>query len=259
MNPSNHTSSPARGQVSVCMAAYNGSAHIEEQIASILPQLQDGDEVVIVDDASTDDTAKVIEALADPRIRLIRAETNRGYVKTFEAALTASKGDYIFLSDQDDVWIPGRVDAMVAELQHADVVASNFGYFGQTPRRIESLRLRSSDSTRRWANLLMLWVGVRPYYGCAMAFRSSAKNVILPFPGFLVETHDQWIALVGNLRGSMAHLEANTLNRRLHENNTTPKKARSLVLILRARIMLARAFLVALARNRRGKAGSAAS
>ncbi|MDN3903996.1 glycosyltransferase [Arthrobacter sp. YD2] len=256
MNPSNHTSSPTRGQVSVCMAAYNGSAHIEEQIASILPQLQDGDELVIVDDASTDDTAKVIEALADPRIRLIRAETNRGYVKTFEAALTASKGDYIFLSDQDDVWIPGRVDAMVAELQHADVVASNFGYFGQAPRRIESLRLRSSDSTRRWANLLMLWVGVRPYYGCAMAFRSSAKNVILPFPGFLVETHDQWIALVGNLRGSMAHLEVNTLNRRLHENNTTPKKARSLVLILRARLMLARAFLVALARNRRGKAAA---
>lgn len=258
MNTSNHPSSPVRGRVSVCMAAYNGSAHIEEQIASILPQLQDGDEVVIVDDASTDNTVKVIEALEDPRIRLIRSEVNRGYVKTFEAALTASTGDYIFLSDQDDVWVPGRVDAMVAELRDADVVASNFGYFGQAPRRIESLRLRSADSTRRWANLLMLWVGVRPYYGCAMAFRSSTKNVILPFPSFLVETHDQWIALVGNLRASMTHIESNTLNRRLHENNTTPKKARSLRLILRARIMLARAFLVAVARNRRAKASPAA-
>ncbi|KAD4060707.1 glycosyltransferase [Arthrobacter yangruifuii] len=232
------------------MAAYNGAAHIEEQIASILPQLAPGDELVIVDDSSTDNTAAVIEALQDPRIKLIRSSVNRGYVRTFEAALTASSGEYIFLSDQDDVWIPGRVEAMVAELGHADVVASNFGYFGHTPRKIESLRLRGSDSSRRWANLMMLWIGIRPYYGCAMAFRRSIKDVVLPFPSFLVETHDQWIALVGNLAGSMAHLEADSLNRRLHDNNTTPKKARSLMLILRSRIMLARAFLVARARLR---------
>lgn len=250
----NTSTPPSRGRVSVCMATYNGAAHVEEQIASILPELKDGDELVIVDDASTDDTAKVIEQIGDQRIRLIRSAVNRGYVKTFEAALTASQGDYVFLSDQDDVWVPGRIDLMVAALQHADVVASNFGYFGQAPRRIESLRLRSADSSRRWANLLTLWIGIRPYYGCAMGFRSSAKDLILPFPRFLVETHDQWIALVGNLRGSMAHLEPNTLNRRLHDNNTTPKRARSLGLILRARFMLARAFIVALARIMRRKA-----
>lgn len=244
----NHGRSSARGRVSVCMAAYNGSAHIAEQIGSILPQLADGDELVIVDDASTDNTAEVVEALNDPRIRLIRSAANRGYVRTFEAALAASTGDYVFLSDQDDVWIPGRVDAMVAALAHADVVASNFGYFGQKPRRIESLRLRSSDSGRRWANLLTLWIGIRPYYGCAMGFRGTMRDLILPFPSFLVETHDQWIALVGNLKGSMVHLEQDTLNRRLHDNNTTPKKARSLWLILRARLMLARAFAVALKR-----------
>ncbi|WP_246657710.1 glycosyltransferase [Arthrobacter yangruifuii] len=251
MNSSIYVPAENRGRVSVCMAAYNGAAHIEEQIASILPQLTSGDELVIVDDASTDDTTKIVEALEDPRIRLIRSAVNRGYVKTFEAALSASTGEYVFLSDQDDVWIPGRVDAMVAELQEHEVVASNFGYFGQAPRKIGSLRLRGSDSHRRLANLLALWIGVRPYYGCAMAFRGTVRDVILPFPGFLVETHDQWIALVGNLRGSMAHLEANTLNRRLHENNATPKKARSLRLILRSRIMLARAFAVALTRTRR--------
>ncbi|MFJ7750583.1 glycosyltransferase [Arthrobacter sp. NPDC097144] len=259
MNTSVHPSSPSRGQVSVCMASYNGSAHIAEQIASILPQLQAGDELVIVDDASTDDTVDTVEAIGDPRIRLIRSAVNRGYVKTFEAALTASTGEFVFLSDQDDVWLPGRVDAMVAALGQADVVASNFGYFGQAPRRIESIRLRSSDSSRRWANLLALWIGVRPYYGCAMAFRGSARNLILPFPAFLVETHDQWIALAGNLKGSMVHLEQNTLNRRLHENNTTPKKARSLSQILRARIMLARAFFVALKRIQRGKSAAAGS
>ncbi|MDQ6733872.1 MAG: glycosyltransferase [Nitrospirota bacterium] len=239
-------------RVSVCMAAYNGSDHIEEQIGSILTELGPQDELIIVDDASTDDTVERVSKLPDSRIRLVESPINRGYVKTFEAALGLSYGRYVFLSDQDDVWIPGRVEAMIRALQSGSMVASNFGYFGQQPRTIESIRLNSSDSRRKWANLFALWVGYRPYYGCAMAFRRSTKNFVLPFPDFLVETHDQWIAMVGNLCGNMVHLDQDTLVRRLHDNNTTPKKARSLPVILRARIMLVRAFLVAVRRVRNG-------
>lgn len=253
------TSSSARNiqtpqvRVSVCMAAYNGAAHITEQIDSILPQLGPADELVIVDDASTDDTVKVVSRIADDRIRLISSSDNRGYVRNFEAALTQSRGEYVFLADQDDVWLPGRVEAMIAALQDADVVASNFGFFGHQPRRIESIRLRAADSSRRWANLFALWIGYRPYFGCAMAFRRPARDLILPFPDFLDETHDQWIALVGNLAGRMAHLEQDTLVRRLHENNTTPKQWRSLRLILKARFMLVRAFFEARGRIRRSR------
>ena len=70
-------------RVSVCLAAHDGAAHIGEQLASILEQLGAHDEVVVVDDASTDVTVAVVEAIGDPRIRLVRNEINVGYVRAF--------------------------------------------------------------------------------------------------------------------------------------------------------------------------------
>lgn len=238
-------------RVSVCMAAYNGAAYIREQIDSILPEIGLGDELIIVDDGSTDRTRETVAAVTDPRIRLIISPVNRGYVRTFETALLHSRGEYVFLADQDDLWLPGRVKVLIGELQDADVVASNFGFFGQRPRAIESIRLRSSDSSRRWANIFALWVGYRPYYGCAMAMRRPVLELILPFPPFLTETHDQWIALVGNLLGRIRHCEADTLLRRLHESNNSPKQWRSPGLVVLARLMLLRAFAEAWKRTRR--------
>lgn len=232
-------------RVSVCMAAYNGSEYIAEQIHSILPQLAQDDELVIVDDCSNDGTVDVLRALNDARIRLTSNENNIGYVGTFERAIRLSQGEYIFLCDQDDVWLEGRVEQMISALESNLVVASNFSYFGGLPRKIESLRLRARDSQRNWSNIVALWIGIRPYYGCAMAFRQQAKDAILPFPSFMKETHDQWIALVGNLAKSIVHLEADTLVRRLHDNNTTPKKFRRISQILSARIAFIREFLLA--------------
>src|SRR3954463_2208062 len=95
----------SRPKVSVCMAAYQGERYIALQLRSILDQLCDDDEVLIVDDASKDCTCGEIEAVQDPRIVLIRNGANRGVLRTFETALTRSSGDIIFLSDQDDVWL----------------------------------------------------------------------------------------------------------------------------------------------------------
>lgn len=251
MTISDGDSTAATVRISVCLAAYNGAAFIREQLETILPELTSSDEVVVVDDASTDSTVDVVEELADDRIRIIALPHNVGYVRAFERALTESRGRYIFLSDQDDHWLPGRVEAMIGVLRSKDVVASNFGFFGHDPRAIESRRLQARDDDRRWRDLLLLWVGVMPYYGCAMAFRREAVAQILPFPPFLRETHDQWIAMIGLLSGSIAHLEEDTLVRRLHDLNTTPKKNRPLRVILRSRVMLARAAGTALRRVRR--------
>jgi glycosyltransferase involved in cell wall biosynthesis len=81
------------------MAAYNGSLHIGEQIHSILAELGSNDELVIVNDASTDATSEIVRAIEDSRIRLIDSEANSGYVRTFERALTEARGEYVFLSD----------------------------------------------------------------------------------------------------------------------------------------------------------------
>ncbi|UUL77762.1 glycosyltransferase [Pseudarthrobacter sp. Fe7] len=79
-------------RISVCMAAYNGARHIQEQIESILPEIGAHDEVIVVNDCSTDETAAIVTAIPDSRIRLINAEQNRGYVATFERALGEARG-----------------------------------------------------------------------------------------------------------------------------------------------------------------------
>ena len=79
------------------MAAYNGGAFVEAQLHSILAQLKPQDEVVIVDDGSTDDTLQRIAQIGDARIRLLRHEKNAGVVATFEDALRSATGDVLFL------------------------------------------------------------------------------------------------------------------------------------------------------------------
>ncbi|TDT82516.1 glycosyl transferase family 2 [Arthrobacter sp. AG258] len=242
-------SASENARVSVCMATYNGQEYVAEQIQSILAQLSPDDELIIVDDASKDSTLDVVRHLGDPRIVLLPSAENQGYVASFQKAVAASTGEYIMLSDQDDVWLPGRVDTLVSALQTKDFAASNFTVFGSPANKYHQVQLKESDSRRWVANLITTWIGIRPYYGCTMAFRSAAKKLILPFPEFLSETHDQWIAIVANLNRNMIHVAAPTVARRLHDDNTTPKSRRPVAVILRARIMLLRAFFVALSRK----------
>jgi glycosyltransferase involved in cell wall biosynthesis len=226
------------------MASYNGAAFIAEQIDSILAQLGPQDELVIVDDASTDGTREVVRSFADPRIRLIEAAANQGYVRSFEQACRSSSGASILLADQDDVWTMGRLELMLAALERHEVVASNFDVLGGGPR--PGIRpLRSSDSNRRAANLLGILVGYRAYYGCAMAFRREVLDMFTPVPPYLHESHDLWLAICGNVLGSMRHLDESTLLRRIHGGNATPQGWRSLSAILAARVVLVRLLLEA--------------
>lgn len=236
-------------RVSVCMATYNGQDYVAEQIASILEQLSSNDELIVVDDASKDATIEVVRRITDSRIVLLPSRENLGYVASFEKGIAASKGAYIMLADQDDVWLPGRVDKLIESLQTKAFAASNFTVFGGPANKLQKVQLKASDSGRWLSNLVTTWIGIRPYYGCTMAFRADAKRLILPFPTFLTETHDQWIAIVANINRQMAHVESATVARRLHEQNTTPKTRRPISTIIRARIMLLRAFFVALNRK----------
>lgn len=238
MNGRNEHATP-RIRASVCMATYKGARYVGEQLESILSQLGTEDEVVIVDDASPDDTVKKIMAFDDPRIRLIRADSNQGYVRSFQQAALASRGEFIFLADQDDVWIPGRLEHMLSALQVSAVVASNFDILGGGPRPAIP-RLRSADGSRKLANLFGILVGYRAYYGCGMAFRRELLEAFAPMPSYLRESHDLWLAIIGNMAGSIVHLDEPTLLRRLHDENATPRGWRSLATITAARVVLLR-------------------
>ena len=98
--------------ISVALCTYNGERYIREQLKSILNQTVKVDEIVVCDDGSTDNTLQIIEGLActtDTAIHIHRNETNLGPAKNFQKAINLCSGDIIFLSDQDDVWVPEKV------------------------------------------------------------------------------------------------------------------------------------------------------
>lgn len=241
--------------VSVAMATYNGAAHVREQLDSILAQLGPHDEVVVVDDSSTDDTLDVLATVVDPRVRVIASPVNRGYVRAFEAALDQTRGQVVLLSDQDDVWRPGRRDAMAAALREHQVVATNLATLGgpdalEGPLGQDDWKLGPRDDGRTLANVVGILAGLRPYYGCAMGVRRDALATVLPFPRHLVESHDLWLALYGNLAGTITHLDLRSLERRLHDDNATPTRPRGAKAVLVSRLRLVRALLTMLRRVR---------
>ena len=95
--------------ISVCIASYNGGTFIHQQLSSILYQIGENDEVIVSDDGSTDNTVSVIKSFHDKRIRIIDGPGQASPVMNFENVLNAAKGDYIFMADQDDVWLDGKV------------------------------------------------------------------------------------------------------------------------------------------------------
>lgn len=236
--------------VSVCMATYNGEAYLREQVDSILAELEPQDEVIIVDDASTDGTAALLAAIEDQRVRVFLREHNRGYVRTFEEAISRATGDVLMLADQDDVWIPGRRDLFLQALEHGAVAASNLVLLGTDaplppPVPGISWRLSASQSSHVVRNELRILAGIAPYFGCAMALRRDVVDRILPFPGFLTESHDLWIATFANTHRTMQHIDQPTIRRRIHEDNASPSRPRGIGAVLRARWMLVRAWIAA--------------
>ena len=232
-------------RVSVCMATYRGAEFIIEQVTSILDQLGDDDELVIVDDASPDNTVELLRQLDDPHIRLFARDHNLGYVRTFAEALGHARGEFRLLSDQDDLWTPDHVELMVAALSEVEVVATNLGTLGgpdaiRGPYGQADWRLRAADSTHHLRNVVAIWAGNRPYYGCAMGLRATALRTALPIPKFMTESHDLWFALYGNLARSIRHLPQRTVLRRFHGDNQTPNRPRGFRTVLAARLRLVR-------------------
>ena len=205
-------------KLSICIATYNGERFITEQLQSILTQISIHDEIVIYDDFSSDKTVEKIRSLGDPRINLITANHNRGYSCAFESSLKAAKGEYIFLSDQDDVWFSKKVDTIMSELEKSDFVVHDACYVddGLRPLGYTGSDLRPL-SVGFFANLFRL----RPL-GCAMAFHRRILAVALPLPkNRHLMTHDAWLMFVASVFFSSSLVSDPLIYYRRHDSNAS--------------------------------------
>jgi glycosyltransferase involved in cell wall biosynthesis len=183
------------------MAAYNGARFIEAQVQSILPQLAASDEIVIVDDCSHDDTVARIQNIGDGRIRLFSHERNEGIVATFEEALRYATGQILFLSDDDDLWAPGKVEQVVKEFEahpEVQIVTTRAALIDDHGARLPDARVNRYGKflSGFWCNIFM-----NHYQGSAMAIRASLLGHVLPFPRHKLFLHDVWIGTCNDAAG----------------------------------------------------------
>lgn len=186
-------------RISVCIATYNGGAYIREQLVSIFSQLGPDDEVVVSDDGSGDSTLDVCNevSLGFPGVSVIFLEGPRqGLIRNFENSLRHASGDYIFLSDQDDVWLDGKVEKTLLALKSFDLVVTNCKVVDS-----DLLVLNGSFFDGRSSGSGFVKNCIKnSYLGCCMAFNRDVLDVALPFPE-KVGMHDWWIGLVSEAFG----------------------------------------------------------
>lgn len=202
--------------ITVCMATYNGGKYIREQAVSILGQLSCGDELVVSDDGSSDDTIEILEDLEDPRIRILRNDGRHGIVGNFENALRNARGEYIFLTDQDDLWLPGKVERCMEALGGHDLVVHDATITdGELSPIAGSFFELHGSGKGFWNNLRR-----NCYMGSCMAFRASVLEYTLPFPPNIA-MHDMWIGLRCERKGSVEFIPEPLILYRRHGGNAS--------------------------------------
>ncbi len=171
--------------IDVLLAAYNGEKYIAEQIESILNQTVQDFRLIVQDDCSTDNTLAILQEFSkcDSRIVLLQNDTNLGYIKNFEKLISTSDSDVIFLSDQDDVWHPNKIEILLNLLNsksdlvlvYSDlkVVDSNLSIVADSLWTMLGIRpIRGIVQNYTDENILT---------GCSCAFKKTLKPYLLPF------------------------------------------------------------------------------
>lgn len=230
-------------RVSVCMASFNGSQFLGEQLDSIASQLEVDDELVLVDDCSSDGSIEVAERVLRGvpfRVRTIVLAENVGHVRTFELAMHAATNEVLILADQDDVWMPGyvaNVRSHFANNESTGLLVARPVFCDVQLRPIEAKndRYRHPGIGGMVGIALFLLNRAMPV-GCTMSIRRVDLSYLLPFPEQTF-AHDHWIYARATLRGRMRPLNTKSILYRRHDNVITVKRSPKQMVATRLRLL----------------------
>ncbi|KPP97787.1 glycosyltransferase family 2 protein [Marinobacter sp. HL-58] len=209
-------------KISIAMATYNGEKYLQEQLDSFVAQARQPDELVVCDDGSSDATVEILRqfaASAPFEVKIHVNESNLGYAKNFEKAMSLCSGDIVFLSDQDDVWLENKLaEVEQAFLRNPDkMVVIN-------DQLITDGELRDSGVTKLH-NVRKLGLGDSWFVtGCCTALRKKWLDIIMPIPVGM-DMHDAWVNRLADSVGVRLILESTLQLYRRHENNVSESVA----------------------------------
>ncbi|MBP3702263.1 MAG: glycosyltransferase family 2 protein [Lachnospiraceae bacterium] len=214
-------------QVSVILSTYNGEKYLAELLTSILTGTYKNILIEVSDDGSTDRTLQIIEEYQKKypeKIIVHQNEKNLGYTKNFLQAAARSKGDYIMFCDQDDIWLPDKVEKTLAKLKEVEgsenipVLVFTDAWLYDTKKGVTTgLFHESSHLNVKKVDISHLLIENK-CIGCTVMFNKRVRAYIQVLSG-KIRVHDWWIALICSSFGKIAYLDEPTLKYRQHGGN----------------------------------------
>ena len=221
--------------IDVLLAAYNGGLYIEEQIHSILQQSYPGMiRILVRDDGSSDQTVALVRSLSacplpnNRQIVLFERTTGVGHVtENFAQLIALAKAPYMALADQDDVWLPHKLEIQMQAMQQLEHQFGAVPLLVCTDLSVVDAQLQPiADSFWALQRLNPTWINdwrdllvQNMVTGCTSLFNQAALAVILPIPTHLGVFHDHWIATAICLHGQAVALAQPTVLYRQHGRN----------------------------------------
>lgn len=221
--------------ISVALATYNGELYLKKQLISIIEQSMPVDEIVIVDDCSTDNTIEIINDVkknTSVDIHLFKNKKNIGYKKIFHKAISLCKGDYIFLCDQDDLWYKDKVALMMNVMLNnplINVLSTSFEIIDENDNVINN-KLRKNKANNNLIDRTLIKDSINKMtiedvffsnisQGCSMLLTRYFANKFLDFYDFALP-HDWFINLLAADMNSLYFYNKILFKYRIHSNNT---------------------------------------
>lgn len=214
-------------KIDVLLATYNGEKFLKQQIDSILNQTYKNINLIISDDCSKDRTCEILKEYekADERITVFYQQKNLGYVKNFEFLLRQVKSEFYMLSDQDDFWLPEKIEKSMKTLkeENADLVFGDLEIVDENSNEIHP----SFNDFMKLSRKIKKYIGsykVNYLYncitGCTVLSKSKYINKLLPVPvksKYVI--HDHWLGIILSLNGKLAYMPGKYIKYRQHGNN----------------------------------------
>lgn len=214
-------------KIDILLPTYNGEKYIKEQIDSILGQTYKNIRLIIADDCSKDTTVQILKQYEqkDDRIQLNLQSQNVGCVKNVEFLLQKVESEYYMLADQDDVWLPEKVEKTLEKLkqENANLV---FGDLEVVDQDLNTMYPSFGDymllnrKINKYINNNKLNYLYNCVTGCTLLAKKETIEKILPLPKkskYVI--HDYWIGLITSLNGKVAYIPEKYIKYRQHGNN----------------------------------------
>jgi glycosyltransferase involved in cell wall biosynthesis len=210
-------------KICITLATYNGEKYLAQMLDSLVAQTRPADVIIAVDDGSKDSTCEILERYKDKLpLEITKFEKNRGHRAAFSTALEKSRelladNDLIFLADQDDIWLPNKLEVMSQKIGDSSMIFGDAEIIDGEGKVTDSSWRKKAETVEQLSQQALL-TGYTNVTGCMVAFKAGLLKTVLPIPQD-VPVHDQWITLCATVENGYRAIADKVIQYRIHESN----------------------------------------